>query len=91
MVTFLVVFKQGAGPDSGSHSGGYGLYSPGGAARLPGDGPEEEAGGGALPARQAGGNQSPPPARQHAQDPSGGEAHLVGRPLPAREHGGLAG
>ena len=77
----LVVIKRGVGSDSGANSGRDGLHSPGGPPRLPGDGPEEEEGRGPLQARQAGGHQPQAPAGQHAEDPSRGETHLVGRQL----------
>lgn len=77
----LVVIKRGVGSDSGANSGWNGLHSPGGAPGVPRDGAEEEEGRGPLQARQTGGHQPQAPAGQHAEDPSRGETHLVGREL----------
>ena len=72
----LVFPKRRAGLDCGAHHRGNGLYCPGGPAHLPGDGEEEEEGGGPLPARQTGAYLPPAAAGHCAQGPARGEAHL---------------
>ena len=50
----LVFTNRGVSPHSWANSGGHGLHRPGGAGRVPRDGPEEAEGRGSLQARQAG-------------------------------------
>ena len=78
ILKLLVVNYRGARPDCGAHSRRHGFHSSGWSDRLPGDGEEEEEGGGALQTSQARAHITKTPARQHAQDSSRGEAHLVG-------------
>lgn len=77
----LVFTNRGVSPHSWAYSGGHGLHRPGGAGRVPRDGPEEAEGRGSLQARQAGAHLAQAAAGQHVENTPRGAAHLGGTVL----------